>query len=207
MANKIITLGLQKTIEDLISSAVTTSTAISAALKEKGYNVSQPTVSRYLQEVKEARKEATKDILDAHLREKLPADLDALETMEAKCLAWAGENNTEFAHRLAEKHIEESASDWITMIMQLSDADIIKKRLAVRQIIIKCMSWTADDIKLQTARIAAMRQAASIIEMKLRYTLGNSEDGKIIFMDSERGDKLNKDEETGRYMVIPGGKD
>ena len=72
---------------------------------------------------------------------------------------------------------------------------------AIKEIMGQCLSWMADDIKLQTARISAMRQASSIIEMKLRYTLGDSNDGKIIFVDSSRGDQVTKDEQTGALWL------
>jgi predicted transcriptional regulator len=200
--NKIIRLNLQKTVEELISSGVTTSTAIAAVLKEKGYSVSQPTVSRYLKEQREARKEQTQQIINSHVNETVPADLTALETMETQCLVWAKEDNTAFANRLAVKHIVEAAPRWLELILQLAGEEQGK---AIKQIIGQCLSWTADDLRLQTARIAAMRQATQIIEMKLRYVLGETGDGKIFFVDRERGDKLVQNA-TGGLMVIPGGQ-
>lgn len=199
--NKIIKLGLQKIVEDMLANGITTSTAIAAALNAQGYSVSQPTVSRYFKEEKEARKAKTQQIVEDHVRTKVPADLDALEKMEAQCLEWASENNDAFACRQANQYIEAAARQWIDLILRLDGDD---RQKAVRLIIQQCMAWTADDIKLQAARIAAMRQASSIIEMKLRFTMGENRDGGIFFLDSDRGDQLVKNND-GRLMVIPGG--
>jgi len=202
--NKIVKWNLQKTVEELISSGTAkTSVAIAAALTEKGFKISQPTVSRYLKEEKESRKEETKKIVGDHVRATVPADLTALETMESKCLEWAGEENPAMANRLASKHIEEFADEWANLIIKLQGVD---RKKAVKEIIAQCLTWTADDIKIQAARITAMRQATSIIEMKLRYAIGEDNDGKIFFLDSEHGDQLVKDDQSGRFMVIPGGQ-
>jgi len=166
--NKIVRLGLEKTVEDLISRGITTSTAISAELAKLGKKVSQPTMSRYLKGKREARKEETKTIMDGHINEHLPADLTALETMEAKCLEWAGEENKDFANRLADQHVMEAAPRWMELISSIAN-DVPKEKIkAVKEIINQCLSWTANDLRLQTARIAAMKQASSIIDMKLR---------------------------------------
>lgn len=201
--NKIVKWKLQKTVEELITSGVTTSTAIAAALTAQGHKISQPTVSRYLKEERELRKEETQNIVGDHVRENIPADLTALETMEKQCLDWAGEQNASFAQRLAAKHIREAAPQWIDLILRLNGEEK-EKHAAIKSIISQCLSWTADDIKLQSARILAMRQATSIIEMKLRYSIGENNDGKIFFLDSGNGDKLAKDD-TGNLMVIRGG--
>ncbi len=204
--NKIIRLGLDKVVEDLITNGHTTSTAISQKLKELGHSVSQPTVSRYLAELKDTRREETKKIVEDHVQKNVPADLDALQMMEAQCLAWAGENNAAFAHRLAKKHIQDAAPDWINMILGLGSLDAKKSNEALENIMDQCLRWVADDLRLQNARIAAMKQASAIIQMKLHFALGESTDGKIIFLDSDRGDRLLQDEQPGRFVVIPGGQ-
>jgi len=200
--NKIVKLKLQKTVEDFISNGITTATAISQQLKSMGYDISQPTVSRYLSNQQPDRKEETQRIVTDHVRENVPADLTALEDMERQCLDWASENRDAFAHRLADQHIANASITWVEKILRLSGDDRTK---AIKDIISQCLGWIADDIRLQGAKITAMRQASSIIEMKLRFSLGDGHDGSIIFMDRERGDQLQHDTKTGRMFVIPGG--
>jgi DNA-binding transcriptional ArsR family regulator len=205
MADKITTLKLEKPIEEFISQGITSSTVISDELKKLGYNISQPTVSRYLKRLQAARKEETKSIMEDHINKQLPADLTALETMEAKCLEWAQESNEKFAHRLAEEHILATAEEWFELITTLATAEQKEKNKALKTIMSQCFRWMADDLKLQTARLAAMGRASSIIDMKLRYALGEGHDGKIIFVDSARGETLVNN--NGRFMVIPGGNE
>lgn len=205
--NKITRLKLEAPIEELIKNGITTSVGISAALKEMGYNVSQPTVSRYLHTVQQARQEEAQQIVNRHVQEKLPSDLTALETMEKQCLDWAGENNDVFAHRLAERHIVEAAPAWAEQIIRLAGGEPKEKILALKAITTQCLSWIADDLEMQKARLAAMRQAANIIEMKVKFALGNKDEGGIYIVDRSRGDQLVKDEQSGGLMVIPGGQE
>jgi len=205
--NKINRLKLEATVEDLIQNGITTSVGIAAALKEQGHNISQPTVSRYLRAVQQARQEEAQEIVNRHVQEKLPTDLTALETMEKQCLDWAAEQNDAFAHRLAERHIVEAAPAWAERIIQLAAADPKEKILALKAIMAQSLLWIADDLELQKARIAAMRQAANIIEMKLKFALGNKDEGGIFIVDRSRGDQLVQNEQTGGLMVIPGGQD
>ena len=206
-ASKIERMGLQPVIEELISRKITTSTAISDELKKLGHNISQPTVSRYLKCVAEKRKEETKNILSEHISQNLPTDLTAIETMEAQCLAWAKEDKEKFAHRLAIEHINEAAPKWEKLILELNGADPKVKKNAIEEIVDQCLLWISNDFRLQAARLAAMKQAGSFIDMKLRYAMGESADGKIIFLNSEAGDRVEKDENTGKLLVFRGGQD
>lgn len=200
---KIESLGLQNEVEKLIESGTTTSVGIHAALSAQGYKISQPTVSRYLKDIKEARQTETASILSDHISKNLPTDLNAIEAMEAQCLEWTKEDNNKFAHRLAVKHVTEDAPQWIDTILKLVDADPKVKNQAIEDIIDKCLRYIADDFKLQSARLAAMKQAGSFIDMKLRYAMGESQDGKIIFLNN--GETVKRDDNTGKLVVIPGG--
>lgn len=205
--NKIVRKKLEKTVEDLIAAGISTSSAIADALKAQGHSVSQPTVSRYLRTLEEQRRDETIKLVSDHVQKNVPADLTALETMEAQCLDWAGEKQDAFAHRLAAKHIQEAAQEWSDAILQLTDADPKARAEALEVIAGQCLLWIADDLKLQSARIAAMKQAAAIIQLKLHFALGDKSEGNIYFLDAERGDRIERDDQTGRVMVFPGGKD
>ena len=67
--------------------------------------------------------------------------------------------------------------------------DAKERILALEAIAGQCLSWIADDLKLQNARLAAMKQAAWIINMKLSYALGDNKDGAIY--SSEKGKDCN----------------
>ena len=213
-AGKIEKLGLVTRIEELIAGGTTSSEAISEALKAEGHAISQPTVARYLKRTREERREATQKIISDHVQETVPADLDALEQMEKHCLAWAKEENTEFAHRLAGRHIAEHLTSWLDRILSINPASYIDpeerdkaRRDAVREIMSDCLSWIGDEFAIQRARLLAMRQAQGIIDLKLRYAgiIDSTKEGNIFILGNE--DRLEKDAKSGRFLVIKGGAD
>jgi len=213
-AGKIEKLGLVKRIEELIAGGTTSSEAISSALKAEGHAVSQPTVARYLKRTREERREETQKIISDHIQETVPADLDALEEMEAQCLAWAKEENTEFAHRLAGRHIAENLPAWLARILSINPLSHVDpkeldkaRRAAVGEIMSDCLSWIADEFAIQKARLSAMRQAQGIIDLKLRYAgiIDTTKEGNIFILGNE--DRLAKDPQSGRFVVIKGGAD
>jgi hypothetical protein len=210
--SKIESLGLAKRIEELISSGVRSSPAISTALKTEGFNVSQPTVSRWLKHVRETRSDATQKIIADHVEKTVPADLAALEKMEAQCLTWAHEEDDAFACRLAEQKIDEHLQVWLEKIQGVDRAlyadakeHLAARRLAVREFMTLCLLWIADDIAMQKKRIGAMRQATTIIDLKLRYSgvIGAGDTGHIYLVGQ---DEVEKDPQNGRLLVFKGGK-
>lgn len=213
--SKITRMGLQKRVEELIASGVTTSVAIANVLTSEGKKVSQPTVSRYLKEIKDTRLQETQKIVQDHVQKTVPADLDALEEMESQCLEWAREENGDFSHRLAAKHVDDKLDTWINILQgveSMSSATIEERtqsrKVAVKEIIRQSLRLVVDELHMQKSRTNAMRMAANIIDLKLRYSglIDGNKDGGIFFVDRENGDELIKDEQTGRLMVIPGGK-
>ena len=207
--SKIKALGLAPKIEALIASGITTQAEISEALKKEGHKISQSTVSRYLKEERDTRREETRDIVQDHVRNAVPTDLKALEEMELQCLTWAEEDVNAFAHRLAGQHISENIDAWASKIREVSAANPKDKEEIIRDIIRQCLAWVSDDKSLQKARIFAMRMATNIIDLKLRYSgiIEGSQEGGIYFVNPAQGDKLTQDEKTGRFMVIRGGGD
>ena len=207
--SKIESLGLAKRIEELISSGVHSSPAISTALKKEGFNVSQPTVSRWLKHVRETRTDATQKIIADHVEKTVPADLAALEKMEAQCLAWAHEGNDAFACRLARQNITEHLKLWLERIQSINPAlyvepqELLKARSnAIQDIMADCLEWIADDIAMQKKRIGAMRQATTIIDLKLRYSgvMGSGDSGNIFLVGND--EDLQKDVSDGRLRLV-----
>ncbi len=203
--SKIDRAALAPIILQLRSEGITSSMAISKALKEKGYSISQPTVARWLKANADTGREETRKIVQDHIKATVPADLDALEEMEAACLAWSRETEKEFSARLSHQYISESFSTWRDTILSTDPEDMAE---AVSEIIRQCLQWIAADGNIQKRRLAAMKQATSIIELKLRYSgiIDAAGSGNILMVDSRR-DKVVQDEHTGRLMVIKGGKD
>ena len=210
-ASKIEKLGLVKRIEELVSQGISSSEAISAALKAEGFNVSQPTVSRYLKKTRNSRRETTQDIVDNHIQEHVPADLTALEDMEAQCLTWAHEDNDAFAHRLAGRRIADHLGKWLDIILSINPVsypDPVEldkaRRLAVREIMTQSIGWISDDFAVQKARLSAMRQASGIIEMKLRFAgvIGGAQEGNVFIVGSDDRDLLEKDATSGRFRLV-----
>jgi predicted transcriptional regulator len=213
MASKIETLGLQKRVEEMIDGGIRTSLAISAALKAEGLEISQPTIARYLKQLREKRQEETQKIVEDHIREVVPADLDALETMEAKALEWANEEDDAFASRLATKHIAENLLSWNRLLLDCNPSLYVEaceyekaRREAIREIMDQCLRWISDDIAMQKKRIGAMRQATSIIELKLRYSglIGAGEGGNIYLVEPK--DRIEQDDDSGQIRLVKGGR-
>ncbi len=209
--SKIEKLGLVKRIEELISAGVTTSQAISEALKKEGKNISQPSVSRYLKTLRDTRLDETKKILQDHVQKTVPADLTAIETMEAQCLRWAEEDNQAFAHRIAAKNIDENLNKWSALIRDIeqhpiTDAAAKERQKTLREIMEQCLLFIADDLALQRSRIAAMKMARDFIDTKLKYAglIDSEQEGNVFIVGKE--DRLEQDQETGRFIVHKGGR-
>ena len=87
--NKIEKYNLQNRVLALSGEGNTTH-QIAAILTEEAegrYSISQPTVSRWLKTVREDRAEQTKQLVHDHVKEHVPADLQALEDLESEYLA------------------------------------------------------------------------------------------------------------------------
>jgi hypothetical protein len=114
--------------------------------------------------------------------------------MELQCLAWAREDNDEFASRLAGRRVADHLPLWVETIISAKasayatpeDADEALNK-AVKQIMSQCLGWIADDITLQKSRLSAMRMAAMIIDLKLKHAIGGEGGSNIWIGGSEPG--------------------
>lgn len=178
-ANKIIAMGLAGRIEQLLAAGLVTSKDISAKLTAEGYAISPATVSRWLREQRETRRDSAQQIVREHVEKTVPADLDALEEMEAQCLSWARETNDEFAHRLAGRRVADQLENWCDILRSVDSASYETaeekdeaRGKAIKQIMTFCLTWVADDLTLQKAKLSAMRMASIIIDLKLKHAIG-----------------------------------
>jgi len=204
-ASKIDREKLAPVILDLQSKGVTTSAAIAQKLEELGYKISQPSVSRWLKAHNDVTRDTTRKLVEDHVKATVPADLEALEEMEAACLSWAKEDESAMAERVAGKKIAESVLPWQKLIL---NATPDKLGETVFEIMRECLRLIALDTTLQKRRLAAMKQAASIIDLKLRYSgiIDASASGNVFLVDG-RNDRLERDSKSGRLLVFKGGVD
>lgn len=98
--NKIDQLNLA---EDVLELALTkTSREISAILKAKhGVDVSHVAVARYIQGMRKERAEATKAVVQEHIRATVPTDLQTLDQIIAQEVDWFKSVDLDIAAKLA----------------------------------------------------------------------------------------------------------
>lgn len=226
-AGKIEKLGLAVQILEWNTQGVST-LEIANRLNKTGIEINQSTISRWLKVQRETARPETAKIVADHVQKTVPADLDALEEMEAQCLARSREMKGDFSHRLAAIYIEEDLPLWCDMIrsaeammtsreiaVEVADCrvDGIKNeddkksplKKAVESIMRQCLVYMANDQSLEKMRISARRTVAQIIDLKLKYSgiLDGSQGGGIYFVDKDNEENLGQDE-RGRFFVVKG---
>ncbi len=181
-----------------------TSYEIAEYLKDEGFTISQATIARWIKKQREEHSPQVQDIVADHVAKVVPQDLDALEVMEAKCLAWAGEEPAGRAERI---------SNWVrvrnAMMMIREDIMGLDARNAtetVDRFVRMVIGWIMEDINTQKSRIGAMRMATSIIDTKLKYSgilLGQAGGNIIIEPDGvEQNDGDDGDEPKDRRLYL-----
>jgi len=215
--NKIAQLGCAGRIEKILADGFVSAKEIARRLTEEGFAVSPATVTRHLRAQREERRDTTQKIVRDHVEKTVPADLDALEEMEEKCLDWTREPTDAFAHRLAGKYIADHLEGWLATINNIDPALYaneddpetalkLARGEAVREIMADCLGWIADDLSLQKARLAAMRMAAQIIDLKLKHAIGDSGGSNIIIGAPEDAQPTQPDPQAAaapRLLTFP----
>jgi hypothetical protein len=174
---------------------------ITRILKNEGYSIDQATISRFLKKMRELAQPTVSEVVEKHVLETVPADLDALEEMERHCLERAREMKGDFSHRMAALYIEEDLDKWVSLLgeakralVQREDDDPEAKRdeieRVVESIIRQALVYVTNDLVLEKMRNAARRTASQIIDLKLKYSgiLGADASGNIVFKDREEDD-------------------
>lgn len=189
---------------------------ITRILKNEGYSLDQATVSRFVKKMRELAQPSVSEIVEKHVIETVPADLDALEEMERHCLERARELKGDFSHRLAALYIEEDLGKWVSLlgeakeaISQSEVAEPEEKRDEIERVIESIMRqallYVTNDLVLEKMRNAARRTASQIIDLKLKYSgiLGADVSGSIVFKDRDE-DSTSRDADlrkTGEMTV------
>ena len=102
-SNKVVRLGLEADVLQLSSSGKThaeISDAINKKLMGSGEQISTSSITRYLRWVRKTRSEETRIIVQDHIKGTVPADLEALDEVEAKLLEEFRDESNDFKFRM-----------------------------------------------------------------------------------------------------------
>jgi hypothetical protein len=192
--NKIERYELQTRVMELSIGRSThaVSEILTEELRAKGLDdqISQPTVARFLKAIREARAEETKNQVQEHIKEHVPADLNALEEIETWLL-------NRFRGRV-------DLTDFITEKVGLTIPK--DKLLSVPQIRELAQEMAAIIDGDQKTRAEFGMKAARLIELKLKYAgiLENPEaGGSGKHVDPMDLDEYSKEIEQERGKVLP----
>ena len=221
MANvqtKIEKWGLAPQVLDLLSRGITSPAAIADALngfmlghdEHKGRSVTRTAVTRFIEAKKPEIKKAATAIFTDHVKNVVPNDLSALEEFEGLCLEWVRESVENRHARIAEAvaRIDDEVERWSALLEQARDPE--EKATALRGIVSRCLKYLSGDDDEQKRRLAAMRQATQIIDLKLTKAamLEDTDKGRIIIVD--RSGDYNQEQTPGqvreKYTMLTGGR-
>ncbi|MEW5734256.1 MAG: hypothetical protein AB1921_05340 [Thermodesulfobacteriota bacterium] len=170
--SKIEKWGLTHRIAELMGEGMTTGKAIaealSAELAAEGKSISPDAVNAYLRKVKPEAVQKANRALAAHLAKVVPDDLEALEELETLCLTWAREEAEPRRERLAEAFaaVSGNVEAWAEALSKALGSDK-ERRAAVKAMVQRVVAIIQNDADEQARRLAAIRQAVSIIDLKL----------------------------------------
>jgi DNA-binding transcriptional ArsR family regulator len=209
--NKIDHMGLAIKIDELAGAGITKTKDIALKLRELGFNVSQPTVSRWLKQRREQQKSDTQKIVQDHVKAVVPADLIALEDMEIQCLDLAKLQKGDFGHRLAAKNINERLDAWLDILRDLEgqprdSSDYAKARYnAIKTIMAEALLMVGNEFQLEKMRSSSRRTAIMIIDLKLRHALGSEGESNVFIAgEDETRTGCGPDKSTGNVLTFPG---
>lgn len=201
--NKIDQLNLGETVAQLTAQGEKNRDRISDALyTASGVRISTATISRYLRDLKTVAESKAQKIISDHVDKTVPADLKALEAMEAQAYAWAQEASTPQAQRIAAATaaIASELDAWRHLIIEAPNDT--EKTIAT--IIKTCMEYVQADAREQEQRLRAMRMAVQIIDLKLSKAglLEDDQKGRIIFMQRRIDEAVGSDREAGQGLRL-----
>ena len=184
------------------------SVQIAARLTKDGFKLSQPTVSRWIKENREQQQNHAKDLIRKHVDREIPKDLNALEDMELHTLAWASEEPETKAERISTwERVLERLDMWADEITQAALRDMKGKKEVVKAFVGQCLTWLMEEHGNQEKRLAAMRMATNIIEVKLRHAgiIEGLTSGHIYIGEAEDPSKpkgYTDDDKEGRRLFV-----
>jgi hypothetical protein len=165
-------------------------TAISELLEEEGHELSPKNLSAWIRKQKEKVKEDVRELLNDHLRKNLPADLDALELVEAVSLENAKRQVNFISHDVS---VNEKVTRYFleTWIIQILDAATDQRKLKgiTTQIIRQVGDWITERIDWMKVQRDERKVALTAIDMKLRYAaqLHGAGSGNVLIYGAGEG--------------------
>ncbi len=209
---KIEKYGLGGRVVELAFKERQTDTAIARILSEEsGVSISQPTVTRWLQEKREATKDDVLNLLVDHTHRELPKDLDALEEMQGRLMRWAQETAQETHERIEKEISDEDLIEFAEAVQALPPANQERGRaLDLVKLFMHRVSDVAVGIyKNRRARTDYMDSARKIITSKLQYAgaMEATTAGNIIIKTHDRdpGDDGGGEKPPVRMTLLRGG--
>ena len=190
-------------------------TEIARLLSEEGHHLSQPTVSRWLKAKRESMGDRVKGIMQQHLEEKLPGNLNALEEMEGMTLGWVREGQGVLTESLMDPAwCSDAFLRWHGMILNAVKEE--EKAAVSRGIIKEALNRVLAFFDIRKEKLAFIKSTRESIGLKLQYAgiIEGSEKGNIIIMTQKRGDgspkgqgqKAEPGEKPRLQMVLKGNK-
>lgn len=204
--DKITKHNLGPRILHLLTEEGKNSIEIAAILTNEGFSISQPTISRWITKERKSHKDEVKDIIHDHVTAVVPEDLKALEVMEEQCLKWAAEGPDTRSERISAWHkIKDSYRSIREQLMSATKETYAEVMDGFYK---RCLNWIIEDLNNQKERLAAMREARSIIDTKLKYAgILEGQAGGNIFIGPARNDEEpaeDKDPAPSRVLHIAG---
>lgn len=160
---------------------VVTAKGVAERLRAEGAEISDDAVGRWIKTIKRPAMSRAAMLIHEHVDATVPADLAALEEMEATCLRWAREDAESYAARVADASVSilGHIQSWRAMLLDSNVSDETKVRHMIKFVAAQ-INTVSDE---QTRKLAAIRRASDIIELKLRQAglLDAERDTPIVF--------------------------
>jgi hypothetical protein len=159
-------------------------------LSEEGIEVPYRNLSKWIRTQREKVKEDVREMLTAHLREKLPGDLDALELIEQTSLENAKKQVSFISHDISvnKKVHKHFVDNWVLAIVDAMENEKILRGL-VAEIVRQVGDWITERIDWMKTQRDERKVALSAIDMKLRYAaqLHGAGSGNILIYGQGEG--------------------
>lgn len=151
---------------ELLTSGKNASEIYRILSSETDGSFSLQTVISYVRDLRSKAEDGAFKIIKEHVERVVPDDLNALEEIESLCLNWMREAGKDIIERVADAtcSIKGKIEQWRDLILSGKDDDAI-----IRKMIRDTIGLLAMDDRKQEQRLSAMRQAASVIELKLKH--------------------------------------
>jgi len=185
-----------------------TDAEIARTLKAEGYEISQPTLSRWLKEHRHDATDEVQQILHDHNVKELPKDLEALEEIQRRTRDWANEGPRKIAENITlQDRLLKTLPGWQKKI----DLAVDEKARAklVKAMIKQCLVLIQEYFDFRKTLLVFMKASQGVIETKLRFSgvIEATERGNIYInynKDDGKGPGHGQDPQGRRIYAVGG---